>query len=132
MTNTPTEVEGYWIAVAAEALFLANLLVLPVVGFVLLVALRWFTRSKAAPLALAHLDQTLSASIWAGILLIVANALILLLGGYEGVWVWVIVIMYFTLVHSVMLMFGAFGLSKAMAAQTWRFPIVGKPLPHDN
>ncbi len=126
--NKPTEVEGFAIAVAAEALFLANLLILPVLGFVLLLVLWLSTRHKAAPLALAHLQQTLSASIWAGALLIVSNVAILMLGGYEGVWLWVIVIMYFTLVHSVMLIFGAFGLSKAMAGQTWRFPFFGRPL----
>lgn len=125
----PSQVEGFWVAVAAETLFLANLLILPVIAFVFLVILWLATRKNATPLALAHMQQTLSASIWAGMLLIVSNALILLLGGYQGMWVWVIVILYFTLVHSVMLMFGAFGLSKAMAAQTWRFPFFGRPLP---
>ncbi|HOP16926.1 MAG TPA: hypothetical protein PLY75_12735 [Gammaproteobacteria bacterium] len=121
--------EGAGTAVTAESLYLVNLLLAPGLGFLLLVWMWWRSRDHAPPLAASHLSQTISGSIWAGILLVVANALILLLGGYRGPHVWVVVITYFTFCHSMLVMFGAYGLSKAMAGQCWRYPLIGRPLP---
>ena len=121
--------DGAGVAITAEGLYLANLLLIPGLGFLLLLGLWWRRREKAPPLAAAHLGQTMSGSVWAGILLVIANALILLLGGYKGPNVWAIVITYFTLCHSMLIMFGAYGLAKAMAGQCWRYPLVGRPLP---
>lgn len=121
--------EGAGTAVTAESLYLVNLLLAPGLGFLLLVWMWWRSRDQAPPLAASHLSQTISGSIWAGILLVVANALILLLGGYRGPHVWVVVITYFTFCHSMLVMFGAYGLSKAMAGQCWRYPLIGRPLP---
>lgn len=122
---------GYGLAVTAEGLYLANLLLIPGLAFVLLVWLWWRHRNDAPTLARAHLAQTLSGSIWAGLLLVVANILILLFGGYDGPHVWTVVITYFTCCHSMLIMFGAYGLAKAMAEQCWRFPLVGRPLPEN-
>lgn len=120
---------GTGIAVLAEALYLANLLLLPGFAFLALLWLWWRQRDSAPPLAAAHLLQTLSASLWGGALLVLVNVLILLLGGYRGAHTWVVVITYFTLAHSMLVVFGAYGLAKAMAGQCWRFPLVGRPLP---
>jgi uncharacterized Tic20 family protein len=62
------------------------------------------------------------------VLLLLVVVLILLLGDPHGVNTWVILITYFTLCHSTLVMFGAFGLAKAMAGQSWRYPLVGAPL----
>ena len=121
--------EGAGTAIAAESLYLANLLVVPGLGFLLLLGLWWRRRADAPPLAAAHLAQTLFASLWAGFLLVVANGLILLLGGYDGPNVWAIVITYFTMCHSLFIVFGAYGLAKAMAGQCWRYPLFGRALP---
>ncbi|MGB5638911.1 MAG: hypothetical protein WBM63_07310, partial [Sedimenticolaceae bacterium] len=67
--------------------------------------------------------------VWAGVLLVIANGLILILGGYDGPNVWAVVITYFTMCHSMFIFFGAYGLAKAMAGQCWRFPLVGRALP---
>ena len=120
---------GFAVAVAAESLYLVNLLLLPGVGFLLLLVLWWRKRQSDSALARSHLAQTLSGSIWAGFLLIAANALILILGGYDGAWTWVVMIIYFTVCHALLIFFGAYGLAKAMAAQCWRYPLVGRPLP---
>lgn len=121
--------DGAATAIAAESLYLVNLLLAPGLGFLALLWLWWRARAGAPPLAAAHLAQTMSGSFWAGILLVVANALILLLGGYRGPYVWVVVITYFTVCHSMLVVFGALGLAKAMAGQCWRYPLVGRPLP---
>lgn len=122
---------GVGVAVAAESLYLTNLLLLPGLGFLVLLWLWRRYRDEGSPLARSHLSQTLSASLWAGVLLVLANGLILLFGGYSGAYTWVVIITYFTLCHSMLVVFGAFGLAKAMAEQCWRFPLVGRPLPAD-
>jgi len=124
-------VPGGGLAIAAESLYLANLLLVPGVAFVVLLWLWLKHRVDGAVLARAHLAQTLSASVWAGVLLVAANVLILALGGYRGPHVWTVVITYFTVCHSMLVVFGAYGLAKAMADQCWRFPLVGRPLPAD-
>lgn len=123
------EVAGGGIATTAEVLYLVNLLLAPGIGFLLLVWLWLRQGDDVSPLAASHLAQTLSGSIWAGLLLVVANALILILGGYRGPYVWVVVITYFTFCHSMLVVFGALGLAKAMAGLCWRYPLVGRPLP---
>lgn len=122
---------GGALAVVAESLYLANLLVVPGIAFLILLALWFKHRTQGAVLARSHLAQTVSASIWAGVLLVVANVLILVLGGYRGPHVWTVVITYFTVCHSMLVVFGAYGLAKAMADQCWRYPLVGRPLPAD-
>ena len=118
---------GQNIAVAAEALYLANLLLLPGLAFIgLLVVYERYIRTAPA-LAVCHLRQTLSASLWAGALLLAANISILLLGGYRSTNTWMVVIIYFTTCHATMVLLGVMGLAKAMAGQTYRYPLVGRP-----
>jgi len=124
-----TQPAGMRLAVLAEALYLANLLVTPGIAFLILAALYLRGKQDKPPLAAAHLAQTFFASLWAGILLVVVNALILLLGGYQGVHTWVVLILYFTICHSTLVLLGVMGLVRAMAGQCWRFPLVGRPLP---
>lgn len=120
---------GVGLAVLAEALYLANLLAVPGIAFLILAALYVLRRDDSPPLAAAHLAQTFFASLWAGILLVVVNVMILLLGGYQGVHTWVVLIIYFTVCHSTLVLFGVVGLAKAMAGQCWRFPLIGRHLP---
>jgi hypothetical protein len=116
-------------ATMAEVLYLVNLLLVPGIAFVLLLGLFAARRRTAPPLAAAHLAQTVSASLWAGVLLIAANGAILLLGGYGSAATWVVLILYFTVCHATLVLLGVVGLSKAMAGQCWRYPLVGRPLP---
>ena len=116
---------GQGLAVAAESLYLINLLLLPGLGFLLLLGLYFRCRSSASPLALVHLRQTVSASLWAGALLIFANLLIVVLGGYQTAWTWIIVILYFTTVHATLVLLGILGLARALAGQPCRYPLVG-------
>ncbi len=116
-------------AIMAQALYIANLLLLPGLAFAALTLVYLRNRRSAPPLAAAHLAQTFSASLWAGILLVCANLLIIILGGYSGAATWTIVIVYFTVCHSALVLLGILGLAKAMAGQCWRFPLVGRPLP---
>jgi hypothetical protein len=120
------EPEGQNLAVMAQVLFLANLMLAPGLAF-LAIAWLWFKhRSGGAWLARCHLEQTFRASLWAGVLLVVANVAVILLGGFQSVWTWVIVILWFTCVHSTLILLGVVGLVKAMAGKPFVFPVVGR------
>jgi uncharacterized Tic20 family protein len=119
---------GQNLAVAAEVLYLANLLLLPGLAFVALLVLYYRNIRTAALLPVCHLRQTLAASLWAGALLLAANLLIVLLGGYRSPHTWMVVIIYFTTCHSTLVLLGVLGLAKAMAGQCYRYPLVGRPL----
>ena len=128
MLHETEPVAGRDLAVLAESLYLANLLLLPGLAFLGLLYLYFNHRYSAPNLAVCHLCQTLAASLWAGALLFLVNGLILLLGGYHGVKTWLLMILYFTVCHSALVLLGIFGLAKAMAGQCFRYPLVGRPL----
>lgn len=122
-----TQPAGQSLAVLAEILYLANLLLLPGLGFLALLIVYLRQIKQAPPLAACHLRQTVSASIWAGIILVIANLVIIALGGYTSSWTWVIVIIYFTVCHAALVLLGTVGLARAMAGKNYRFPLVGRP-----
>lgn len=119
------EIPGQSLAIWAESLYLVNLLLAPGLAFAALLWL-YVKRRAAPPLALCHLRQAISASLWAGVLLIVANLLIVLLGGYSAPSTWVIAILYFTTCHSTLVLLGVLGLAKALAGQPYVYPLIGK------
>ncbi len=116
------------IAVTAQALLLINLLLLPGLAFLILLGLYFKFRNNGSEFTRFNLRQSLSASLAAGILLIVCNLIIILVGGYDGPWTWLIVILYFTMAHSTLIILGMIGLIKAMAGQYWRYPLIGRLL----
>lgn len=120
--------DGQRLAVIAEALFLANLLVAPGIAFGVLFWLWHKNKDSAPPLARQHLQQTTFVSLFGGILIVSLTGLFLAVGGLNWEWTWVVVILYFTCIHSTLVMFGMFALAKAMAGQTWRYPLIGPSL----
>lgn len=124
--NETEEQPGTSLAIVAESLFLANLLLLPGVCFAILVYLYFKHRHSAPPLARAHLEQTFVASLVGGVLLVIANLAILLLGGYQSANTWVVLILYFTTAHSTLVLLGMVGLAKAMAGNEYRYPLIGR------
>ena len=130
-TGYDEKIPGQNLAVIAESLFLGNLLIAPGICFAILFWLWLRNKDDAPPLARQHLKQTTYVSLWGGILIIVISGLFIALGGLHWEWTWVIVIMYFTCIHSTPVMFGAYALSKALAGQTWRYPLIGPLVDHD-
>lgn len=113
------------VAVQAEALYLINLLLFPGVGFLMLLWLASKNRNSPSELTRCHLRQTIVASIWAGILLIIVAALIVLLGGFSSPYTWMVLILYFLTCHASLILFGILGLARAMAKQTTIYPLIG-------
>lgn len=120
---------GTSMAVVAESLYLANLLLIPGIAFVILLVLFYRHQKASPPLAQSHLEQTLSASLWAGVLLVIVNILIFVLGGYGGPYTWMVVIIYFTVCHSTLILIGMLGLAKALAGKCYHYPLIGRVLP---
>lgn len=123
--SQPVGANGQGLAVLAESLYLANLLVAPGLAFGLLVWLWFRHRHSAPPLARSHLRQAVFVSVVAGALIVVLSAAIVLLGGWQWHWTWVVVLTYFVCIHGTLVMLGMYALSKAMAGQVWRYPLVG-------
>jgi len=119
------DVAGQPLAVLAEALYLANLLVAPGLAFAVLGWLWHRHRRSAPPLARQHLRQALAASVVAGVLIVGLCGAIVALGGLHGPWTWVVVLTYFICVHGALVLAGMVGLSKALAGLPWRYPLIG-------
>ncbi len=118
---------GKNLAVKAESLYLVNLMLAPGLAFLLLLLLYWRYRSQADALALNHLSQTVGVSITGGVVLLVASAWFVFLGGVESGYTWMVLLLYFTFIHSSLILMGVMGLVKAMAGQHYVFPLVGRP-----
>ncbi len=113
------------IAVQAEALYLVNLLLAPGLGFICLLWLARRHANKPSALTRCHLRQTIVASIWSGVLLMVVTLVIVLLGGFDNPATWMVLILYFVCCHSALILFGVLGLSRAMAGQIYVYPLIG-------
>lgn len=132
LADSEQEIPGQSLAVWAEVLYLSNLLIAPGFAFAALLWLHVKHSADMPALARCHLRQTISTSLWAGVLLVIANIAIILLGGYSAANTWVIVILYFTTCHSTLVLLGVLGLSKAMAGQKYVFPLLGRPCQDEN
>lgn len=125
-TTTPADVPGYRLAVTAEALFLINLMLAPGLAFLVLAWLWHKHHRDAEALARCHLDQTFYVSLIGGAAIFVAVTLVILAGGLDWAWTWVIVVLYFTLIHSTLILLGSLGLAKALSGKRYVYPLIGR------
>lgn len=116
---------GPTIAIAAEALFLANLMIIPVLGFILMVWLWRKHRNDESPVVRNHLEQTVFSSIWGGAILVGVSIAIFVMGGFDNPVSWVVGVLYFVCVHAALILLGVIGLNRAILDQKWRYPILG-------
>jgi len=113
------------IAVTAEALYLCNLLLLPLIAFVLLLALSFRYRHDDSELATNHLHQAVTASLWAAALLIPLPLLTLAISGMDSPNAWTVVILYTVVCHTALVMLGIIALARAMAGRPFYVPLIG-------
>lgn len=121
----PEAVPGQRLAIVAESLYLANLLVAPGLAFGALVWLWLKHRYTAPPLAHQHLRQATYVSVVGGVLIVCLSTILIAMGGLHRPLTWVVVITYFVCVHGTLVLFGMFALAKAMAGEAWRYPVIG-------
>jgi uncharacterized membrane protein len=115
----------HFLAIVAESLYLLNLLVLPGLAFLMLMILYLKYENSATPINGCHLRQTFSATIWAGLLLMLVIWVIFEIGGYYSPYSWAVAILYFIICHNTLVFLGIFGLIKAMAGEQFHYPIIG-------
>ena len=124
--------EGCDLAIAAEAFYIVNMVLAPGLGFLMLAALYPYCKKKRPPkIAMNHLRQAISATIWAGIALTIFLVLIWLTGGYPSPYFWPLVGIYFFFIHIPMSVIGVVGFGKALAGENFRYPLIGMPLLQD-
>lgn len=122
------QMPGPRLAILAEALFLANLLIAPGLAFLALLVL-WRRHRDSAPLVVRnHLQQTVVASIYGGAMLVGVSVAIFLLGGFDDPWSWVLGILYFVSFHATLVIFGVVGLNHAILGRSWQYPFIGPDL----
>jgi hypothetical protein len=111
-------------AILAEILFLANLLLIPLIPFLILFYLYRKYSQGSESLAFNHIRQTFFASIMAGIFIICVAGIFYFATNISAAITWTIILTYMTCVHSLFVMYGIYGLSKAMAGQWVKFPLI--------
>lgn len=114
------------IALTAEILYLLNLLFLPGVAFIILSGLFLAKYKTGSELSRSHLKQTLCVSVFGGSLLLITLSAIMLFGGIDSAYSWVFALLYFTTIHSSLILFGVVGLVKALNHEAVIYPLIGK------
>jgi len=97
---------------------LLNLTVLPVIGFVLLLLIYRNTREQS--IARYHSALGIKINLAAATALFVVSALMIVLGGFDSPWTWVYVISYFTIVHTIFIVFAIWALVRAWSGDRLR------------
>ena len=125
------KVDGQDFAVLVESLYVINLLLIPVLSFIILVYLFLTRHGSLPPLANSHLEQTISAGFLTAVMIFVGGMTIMMirLSGIEDATLWMIVIILFTVMHATMVLLGIVGLAKALSGKCWSYPVVGRKLP---
>jgi hypothetical protein len=120
-----SEIPDRKMAIIAESLYLLNLVMIPGLAFIVLVWLFIKYEGGAIKISGCHLRQTFSASIWAGLLLGLVTWVMLSTMNHDSHYTWMIVIPYFVICHSVLVLLGIMGLAKALAGREFHYPIIG-------
>jgi hypothetical protein len=112
-----TDKRAISLGVRVQLWYLVNLLLLPGIGFMMVVYCYWqFNRHHEAPFALRYAKAALVASLLGGSLIVLGCLLL---------W-WVIadpqntiplIVVYFTMVHSIFILWGMLGIARAMAGK---------------
>jgi len=118
--------EDVRLAIAVEALYLANLLLAPWLAYGVLLWLHFGGRTAARPLAAYHLVQVLRAGLLALAILTACIVAIVANGGFVSLSAWVIAEVYIIFIHTPLILLGLAGLLKAMAGKPFAFPLIGK------
>ncbi len=114
-------------AILAETLFLANLLLIPIIPFLILLSLfKKYQHNNKDSIAYNHIRQTLIASVFAGFFIVIIAVGFYFFSATSPAMTWTIILTYMTCIHSIFVMLGIYGLSKAMSGQIVKFPFISQ------
>lgn len=117
--------EGQTLAITAEGLYLANLLMMPGIAFIAILLLYYRNKESAPELALCHLRQTISATLWALLFIAILNVVIMVNDGYGSTQMWWIIMIYFEVIHVPLILIGVVGAIKALRGKMFKYPLIG-------
>ena len=107
------------LAALAQVLYLANLLAVPVLSLLVLCLLWFFSRDSIDAFSHYHFKLALVSGCTAlGLLGI--PALIFWLLGYNSAGAWTTLLMYLLITHTTLVVFGIYGLARAMTGKKLR------------
>ncbi len=90
---------------------LLNLTILPVISFIALLLL--YRKTQPDTIDRYHVMLGIKINVIAAAVLFLVSALMILLGGFNSPWTWVYVISYFTIVHTLFIVFALWALVRA-------------------
>jgi hypothetical protein len=90
---------------------LLNLTILPVISFIALLLI--YRKTQADTIDHYHAVLGVKINVIAAAVLFLVSALMILLGGFDSPWTWVYVISYFTIVHTIFIVFALWALVRA-------------------
>ena len=97
---------------------LLNLTILPVIGFIaLLLVLR---KTRAGEIDHYHAILGIKINVVAAVALFCVSALMIIIGGFNSPWTWVYVITYFTIVHTMFIVFAVWALVRSWSGDKLR------------
>ncbi len=102
----------------AALVSLLNLTVLPVIGFILLLLIDRKTTENS--IGRYHSRLGIKINLIAAATLFIVSGLMIALGGFDSPWTWVYVISYFTIVHTIFIVFAIWALVRAWSGDTLR------------
>jgi len=94
---------------------LLNLTILPVFGFIALFLI--YKKTTASKIDRYHTILGIKINVFAAIALFIVSALMILLGGFNSPWTWVYVISYFTIVHTIFIVFAIWALVRSWSGE---------------
>lgn len=90
---------------------LLNLTLLPVISFIALLLI--YKKTTPDAIDRYHVLLGIKINLIAAAVLFLVSALMIFLGGFDSPWTWVYVISYFTLVHTLFIVFALWALVRA-------------------
>ena len=114
------------LATWAPTLYLFNLLLTPGLAFVILIYLYQKNKNDCSEFVLKHHRQNLLAMVVSGAAIIGVSLAILLLGGFNSPWTWVVLILYGVTIHATLVLLGVLSLVKAGNGEAYQYPLFGR------
>ncbi len=93
---------------------LLNLTILPVFSFIILLLI--YRKTQAGNIDHYHATLGIKINLIAAIALLMVSALMIMLSGFNSPWTWVCVITYFTIVHTIFIVFAIWALVRSWSA----------------
>ena len=110
----------------AHMLFLLNITVLPVIAFIWLLINYSKIGEADNKTVIHHYRQSIIANVMSGILLVIVSAGIVFGGGLDSPYMWMWLILYFTSIHSLLILLAVFAYFRAKAGRPYSYPLVSK------